>query len=93
MDDTCYFLSFETYNEAYIIMLALNSFKVQEFIKNISFIDSKRPYSKKNLDRIDFIKIFDCLTYNELKKCEKNNNLKSYLTKDLYNKFKKSLSR
>lgn len=91
MDDTCYFLSFNTYSEAYIIMLALNSFKVQEFLKNISFIDSKRPYSKKILDRIDFIKIFDCLTYNELKNCEENNNMKPYLSKDLYNKFKNSL--
>lgn len=72
-------------------MLALNSFKVQEFLKNISFIDSKRPYSKKILDRIDFIKIFDCLTYKELKKYEENNNMKPYLSKDLYNKFKKSL--
>lgn len=91
MDDTCYFLSFNTYDEAYITMLALNNFKVQEFLINISFIDSKRPYSKKILDRIDFIKIFDYLSYNEFKKCEESNNLVPYLSKDLYNKFKKSL--
>lgn len=91
MDDTCYFLSFNTYDEAYIIMLALNHFIVQDFIKNISFIDSKRPYSKKILDRIDFIKVFDYLSYKKLKKCEERNNLLPYLSKDTYSKFKKSL--
>ena len=87
MDDTCYFLSFNTYNDAYITMLILNSDMVQAFIKSIAFLDSKRPYTKKVLERIDFMKIINNFHYDLLLKIEKKLNLLPILTNDMYKQF------
>ena len=55
-DDTSYFICFDEYETAYVAMLLLNSDKVQKFLKSIAFLDAKRPYTKKVLERIDLIK-------------------------------------
>ena len=52
-DDTSYFICFDNYDMAYVAMLLLNSEKVQEFLTSIAFLDAKRPYTKKVLERID----------------------------------------
>ena len=75
LDDTCYFLSFDDYDEAYITMLILNSSLVKGFLKNIAFIDSKRPYTKKVLKRIDISKCLKLLTVDDLKKIESDLNI------------------
>lgn len=48
LDDSCYYLPFDDYDEAYITLLILNSKLVKKFLKNIAFLDSKRPFTKKN---------------------------------------------
>ena len=65
-DDTSYFICFENYDLAYVAMLLLNSNKVQNFLTRIAFLDAKRPYTKKVLERIDFDKIVESLTICEL---------------------------
>ena len=88
LDDTCYFLSFEDYDEAYITMLILNSQLVKKFLKNIAFLDSKRPYSKKVLKRIDIEKCLELLSFEDLKESERNLELNNYITHEKLDKYK-----
>ena len=71
LDESSYFLSFDNYDQAYITMLILNSKLVKKFLKNIAFLDLKRPYSKKVLKRIDIEKCLEYLSFNDLKELEK----------------------
>ena len=64
LDDTCYYLGFDDFKISLIAMLILNSKIVQEFIKSIAFLDSKRPYTKEILMRIDFLKVVKVVTFN-----------------------------
>ena len=73
-DDTTYFIGFETFEAAHTAMLLLNSERVQKFLTENVFLDAKRPYTKKILERIDFGKIIaalkseDCFKNLELEK-------------------------
>lgn len=87
-DDTSYFITFESFDVAYVAMLLLNSRKVQTFLTSIAFHDAKRPYTKKVLERIDFEKITACLTIDDLRKTEQELNLTQYVTNSMYDTFK-----
>jgi len=58
LDDTCYFIGFETLKEAQIAQKILNSDIVQSFLKAIIFLDAKRPITKDILMRIDIEKAY-----------------------------------
>lgn len=58
-DDTCYFLSFDNKMDAWICMLLLNSNPVKEFFRTVAFLDSKRPFSKKVLSRLDLVEALE----------------------------------
>lgn len=90
-DDTSYFICFEKYDMAYVAMLLLNSAKVQKFLTRIAFLDAKRPYTKKVLERIDFEKIVEALTMDGLMETEKALSLPHYATTPMYDAFKASL--
>lgn len=90
-DDTSYFICFDHYDMAYVAMLLLNSEKVQAFLGNIAFLDAKRPYTKKVLERIDFGKIVTTLTIDDLTKTERKLNLSGYVTLTMYDAFKSLL--
>lgn len=87
-DDTSYFICFDNYDMAYVAMLLLNSKKVQEFLTSIAFLDAKRPYTKKVLERIDFEKIVESLSIDELAETEQSLNLTYYVTIPMYDAFK-----
>ena len=53
LDDTCYFLSFDSYLDALFTASLLNSPIVKRFLQSIVFVDAKRPYTKESLMRID----------------------------------------
>ncbi|MBM3118874.1 MAG: SAM-dependent methyltransferase [Chloroflexi bacterium] len=53
LDDTCYFLGFDTYPDALFTASLLNSPMVKQFLQSIIFADAKRPYTKEALMRID----------------------------------------
>ena len=91
-DDTSYFICFDSYDMAYVAMLLLNSEKVQGFLTSIAFLDAKRPYTKKVLERIDFDKIVSSLSLEELTKTEKELNLSCYVTLPMYETFKSLLN-
>lgn len=87
-DDTSYFICFDNYDMAYVAMLLLNSEKVQSFLTSIAFLDAKRPYTKKVLERIDFHKIVKSLTIDDLNMTEQKLALPCYVTMSMYNDFK-----
>jgi len=64
MDDTCYFLSFENEIDAAITLALLNSSECIMFLKSTAFLDSKRPYTKEVLQRIDLGKLSYLLDYS-----------------------------
>jgi len=69
LDDTCYFIGFDTLEKAQVAQKILNSSMVQHFLKSIIFLDAKRPITKDILMRIDIQKVFDLIRMdNELSK-------------------------
>lgn len=86
-DDTSYFICFSEYESAYVAMLFLNSKRIRQFLKSISFQDAKRPYTKKVLERIDFTKIYNDITYSELQETERSLNLRCFVTKKMVDDF------
>jgi hypothetical protein len=54
LDDTCYFIGFDTLEEAQNIQDLLNQLETQEFIESFMFTDTKRAITKDLLMRISF---------------------------------------
>jgi hypothetical protein len=57
LDDTCYFIGFENFEDAQITQFLLNKPETQEFIESFMFADTKRAITKDLLMRIDLGKI------------------------------------
>jgi methylase of polypeptide subunit release factors len=87
-DDTSYFICFSTYDAAYTAMLILNSEKVQQFLLTIAFLDAKRPFTKKVLERIDFHKILGAISASDLVDTEKQLGLHRYFDETMLANFK-----
>lgn len=58
-DDTCYFLSFDELADACLVGALLRSEAAQRTIQALAFWDSKRPITKKLLQRIDLAKLIE----------------------------------
>ena len=86
-DDTTYFIGFENFAAAYTAMLFLNSPQVQEFLAAMTFLDAKRPYTKKILERIDFSKIVATIQFEDLKQTERRLGLDDCLTNSMLAEF------
>lgn len=61
LDDTCYFIGFDSLEQAKIAQKILNSEVVQNFLKAIIFPDAKRPITKEVLMRIDMEKAYQLI--------------------------------
>lgn len=90
-DDTSYFLSFDNYDDAYTMMLLLNSQPVQEYLTSIAFLDSKRPYTVKLLSRLDLKKCIQCVSFIDLERTEKIYELNKRLTIQMVSNLKRKL--
>jgi len=66
LDDTCYFLGFDEFNDAIYTFLLLNHQKTQDFLKSLVFLDMKRVYTKDVLMRIDLKKIAKSIHFEEI---------------------------
>lgn len=64
LDDTCYFLGFDDQAHAVICFALLNSDPVQQLLRSLSFLDSKRPYTKDLLMRIDLLRVAEYLGFD-----------------------------
>jgi hypothetical protein len=69
LDDTCYFLGFDTYLDALFTASLLNSPIVKRFLRSIVFTDAKRPYTKEALMRIDLSRAACQLSFHALRTC------------------------
>jgi hypothetical protein len=67
LDDTCYFLGFDKFEDALITYSILNNEIVKIFINSLTFNDIMRKYNKEVLMKIDFFKISQLLKYNDIK--------------------------
>ena len=90
VSDTCYYISLDNYDSAYITLLILNSELVKKFLKKIAVIKSKRPFTKKILKRIDIGKCLNILSLNDLKKIERKLGLTPYITNEKLKKYENS---
>ena len=68
LDDTCYFLGFDTYLDALFTASLLNCSIVKWFIQSIVFPDAKRPYTKDALMRIDLVQAVSRLSFDTLRR-------------------------
>lgn len=75
LDDTCYFLSFDYYNDALFTFLILNSDLIQGLLKSLVFSDAKRPYTKDILMRIDILEASKQLNFDELLEVASDSNI------------------
>ncbi|MFQ6002482.1 MAG: methyltransferase, partial [Candidatus Zixiibacteriota bacterium] len=66
IDDTCYYLSFGSLNNAFFTWVLLNTDQVKNFLSSIVFLDSKRPYTKEILMRIDLLKLVETTSFDDL---------------------------
>ncbi len=67
LDDTCYFLGFDTYLEGLLATTLLNSAIVKQFLEAVVFVDAKRPYTKEVLMRIDLESVAQQLSFDEMR--------------------------
>lgn len=67
LDDTCYFIGFDTLIEAKITQFLLNKDIAQHFIHSIAFADAKRMITKDLLMRINLTEIIKNTNFVELK--------------------------
>jgi hypothetical protein len=66
LDDTCYFLGFDSHADALITALLLNSRDVLGLLSAITFTDAKRPFTKRALMRIDIGAVAAAVSYDDL---------------------------
>ena len=89
LDDTCYFIGFDKIEFAVYALILLNSDKVMQFLKSVTFSDAKRTFTKDVLMRIDLLwlsKNIDTLTLkNDLARL--NELYKFNLTLNLWSDF------
>lgn len=92
LDDTCYYLSFNNIIDAVIAVALLNSLECSRFLKSIVFLDSKRPYTKEVLKRIDLFKLANLLSFQYV--CDYANSMKSkrIITEEQFINFKNKIN-
>jgi hypothetical protein len=66
LDDTSYFLGFDTLAEATSVQYLLQSSEVASFLAATTFLDAKRPYTKELLMRIDIGRLTEKYAQPEL---------------------------
>ena len=66
LDDTCYFIGFDTIDFAVFSYIVLNHKITQDFLTSIIFFDSKRPITKEILMRIDLLKIANNIPFTSI---------------------------
>ena len=59
LDDTCYFLPCESAAQCALVAALLNHPRCQDFLQGVVFWDSKRPITKKLLQRIDLLALLE----------------------------------
>jgi len=90
LDDTCYFLGFERYQDALFTASLLNSPLIMQFLKSVVFLDAKRPYTKEVLMRIDLARVAARTSFSEIETHwrSKNYRLQASVTEADYEQYR-----
>ena len=64
LDDTSYYLFFNKFQDAFFNWVLLNLDSTKEFLSSIIFLDSKRPYTKDILMRLDLGKLAKTVSFD-----------------------------
>lgn len=91
LDDTCYFLSFANLPEAMFTCLLLNSEPVRNFLLAITNLESKRPFTKKILQRVDLLQVAQQLGWEFVHNLERETWNTQILTQDDWQEYLKLL--
>lgn len=73
VDDTCYQLGFDNYEDAKIILDSLRSQEIKNLIDSLVFSDAKRVITKELLMRINLMKYLSSKYPHYIPKCKTNN--------------------
>ncbi len=66
-DDTCYYMSFQDYIDALFTCTILNSKELLDFLNSIVFIESKRPFTKEILMRINLAQLVNNINFSKIR--------------------------
>ena len=66
LDDTCYFIGFDRHSDALFACTILNSELARDFFQSIVFTDTKRPYTKENLSRINLLELGGRIPFGQI---------------------------
>jgi len=66
-DDTSYLLGFNALVPALFTWVILNQPQIRDFLRSIAFIDTKRPYTKEILMRVNLAKFLASIDYKTMK--------------------------
>ena len=61
LDDTCYFIPCYSAQDALFLASLLNDSVCLDLINAVAFLDAKRPITKKLLQRIDLVSLFNLI--------------------------------
>ncbi|NVM55459.1 MAG: SAM-dependent methyltransferase [Candidatus Helarchaeota archaeon] len=81
LDDTCYYLSFNKFEDAFFTWILFNTTEIKNFLRSIVFLKSKRPYTKEKLMRINLANLLDTLSFEEISRFYQKN-LRKFLFYD-----------
>lgn len=68
VDDTCYFIGTNNRLYAEILFCSLDQKEIYDFMRSISFKNSKRPFTKDVMQRLDLIKILKHFGFETINK-------------------------
>ena len=66
LDDTCYFVPCNSLESAILVTCLFNSYICLDFIKSTTFLDAKRPITKKLLQSISFDALLNSIPQEQL---------------------------
>lgn len=92
VDDTVYFLSTDSEDEAFILFGLLNHNLIQTFLKTIAFLGNKRPYTKDILQRIDLSAATNKISINSLNDVIREFGYTKEISEEKYQEFKEKIS-
>ena len=73
LDDTSYYLFFDKLTDAFFTWVFLNFPDVKEFLSSLVFINSKRPYTKEILMRLNYENLIKRTDYKSFLKFYREN--------------------
>jgi hypothetical protein len=66
LDDTCYFIACDSARQAALVTALLNHSAAAEFLASLTFVDSKRPVTKRLLERVDLLEALSLVAKREI---------------------------